>query len=1468
MLPRHTFCTITSTLIAWMFASSAVGQPFITTIDFESILEGEEAVFQEPEFSGTTTGILTGTDIDGFPISGVQTVVFSPMEDRAYEIRFPWADPTSTNGTEGVRCTTAGADNLASPSVHLAGKIRFNIAVTSFEFLGTNGAPVFGDQVTDGSAAIYVALAIRETGHDLPQGSTDTGGGDLEFIYPTKIGGVAASTAGIPQVGSNGLISFPPAGLRVEANTTWPPLNSEFVELEFDLAEISSNGLLRGFANNLDGTDTAGDGVLDATLNPNGNGVNRGTLESIIFSKDPSDTNPSGGYFFIYVDDIEYESPVEDPTPPPSIVAPILRNDLTVTVENISTNATQVRLIVDNGSDPDIMMNPAGATSFIFSLPHPAIAGDVYTATQTVDGKESVPSIAVPVSFPGPVVGLLPKDGDTSVRVTDIDPNATAVEIFVNDISRGTTATTNGVFTVDAAAGAALIMGEVVTATQVVDGASSDSSPIAIVTTNGFTTVFCDDFEYANQSAFDANWLPNTGDQQLVLSSTRNATPGGSKSAYSDTSGSGVNANQSVLAVEFGNTVGTNTHPIIWNLSYFDGLANSGLYRQYAELRASGLTTPLIALGKTNQIVGNFHSGRLVSGADWITLGNFGQPQRTNGWHVLTAVIKSNNVDFYVDGTVAALNVSFTASAALATAVIGPGLSSAGGEAYFDDLCVDVGSVHFNSITAQPPESPTVVAPIVPNATSVMVIDIDTNATAVTLLRNGTPIDTQDPAGLDNFTFTIAPAVGGHQYTAQQTVGGLTSPESAAVTVLLPGPTLYKAPAIGETSVRVLNVDTNASMVEVKVNDIVRGSANPAGGADVVVSLTAFSLTTGEVVTAKMTVGGIESVDSAPETVTTSVAGAIIWCDDFEGYGNQAAFNAVYSDPPGGSQLVLSSSANATVGGSQSGQALATGAHRSKPPAQVGAAGTDTNPIVWSINIFDDTGGGGVNQWADLNNVLSDFFLAEMGIAVPGFTGSDETHYHARLVGNGAPAGDNNGWFELDEFDGPPRSAGWHTFTMVFKGPAPGNAAGHEVDVYVDELLAAKNVVLTESTTLREPRIGSGQTPGAAAFYDDYCAQAGPVTFPTLESQPPARPTIVAPVEHGDTLVTVEGIGPDAIDVTVYANGSPIGSLVGAGTNGIVTINVTALEHLDAITADQTNLSGTSPLSDPVEVGIGSGAVLISLGIRETGGALPLGSEGATTGPIEWIGADATSNGAPQGKAIVPSGKWQTILFDAAGDLGPPDPVTGFTGNGVIDVARGTLEHLAVSVNAAAADRSSGAYTLYVDNVININADGGGDFVVADFEANSNGQEVLFQEPTNSGSTFPAQLLPLPSSSEVSSEQANGGIHSLLLRWFWKDTTDQRWARITTSAANFTSRPVIDLTQPIQLDVLLAPTCTSSFGDLDGNGVVNDADVQAIMACVEGPAVGFDVNCECADSDGDLRVDLIDFAALQELIGG
>jgi len=1092
-------------------AVAAQAQPYIFGTGYEEYAAGDEVMFQEPRFSGSTDGIHIGQTSLAIPYDDSQVVLptgdWCPggsagcLSDAAYEISFAWRDPTDAT-TAGVRCTTLSTLNLNRPSLHLEGIIRFKMAVTVFGYEG-DIFPDFpiGFQDQSGNPKILMCLAITETGRDLPLGTPDTGGGDIEYVY-------LPLSEVIPAADPNGMGTFPPGGKRFSATTNlWPPEDTAFVNVEIDLSAVTS-AQLRGFANNGDGIDTAGDGLLDATINPTGHGANRGVLESIIFTNDVTD--PNGEYFFIYIDDLEFEAPVADPTPPPTVVSPILRNATSVTVINVSTNATEVKLIVDNGDDPDQIITTTGVTSVVFTLPHPAIAGDIYTATQTVDGLESSQSTAVRVSFPGPYIGRLPKDGDTDVRVIDLNTQASAVELFVDDISRGVTPVpTNGLFEITVSTGVALEMGEVVHAIQVVDSAESDVSHVVTVTTSGLVSVFCDDFEYANQAAFDAVWKPTVGDLQLQLSSAFNSTTGGGKSALSDTTGSGLNANQSQLITEFGPITPTNTHPIIWNVSFYDNLVQDALYRQWAELRSTAAgTNPIIAMGKSNELVGTYYSGRVFGGSQttsFFRLDGFGQPLRSNGWHVLTAVIKATTVDFYVDGDLAAVNRTHSAGQQIATALIGSGLSSAGGEGWYDDVCVEVGALRFNVIGPQPPPPPTVQAPILPGATSITVVDVDSTGTLVTLHRNGsgTPVVPGiNPNGNTSVAFTVPAAIGGDYYTARQTVGGLTSSDSAQVFVLLPGPTLYKAPAQGESSVRVLGILNGATLVEVLVNGVVRGSMNPAGANDVVVPLSSFTLTMGEEVTARMTVSGIQSVPSALEYVTTDQLGAVLLCDTFESYANQAAFEVIYervnfTSSPNETIHVLNTENNATPSGSKSLKSLNTAQYRTTPKGNpfAGIQGTNNAPVVFNVSIYDPTGQPGPDEWASMINWSTlgggtDFFLAEIGLCTNTFSGGPETHYQGRLIGNGP-----FNWFQLDQFDGPTRSIGWHVFTMVFKGPLAPATAGHRVDIYVDGLLARKNMVLTENTLMVSPMIGSGQTSSDGTYYDDYCAQLGPVRF-------------------------------------------------------------------------------------------------------------------------------------------------------------------------------------------------------------------------------------------------------------------------------------------------------------------------------------------------------------------------------------
>jgi hypothetical protein len=99
----------------------------------------------------------------------------------------------------------------------------------------------------------------------------------------------------------------------------------------------------------------------------------------------------------------------------------------------------------------------------------------------------------------------------------------------------------------------------------------------------------------------------------------------------------------------------------------------------------------------------------------------------------------------------------------------------------------------------------------------------------------------------------------------------------------------------------------------------------------------------------------------------------------------------------------------------------------------------------------------------------------------------------------------------------------------------------------------------------------------------------------------------------------------------------------------------------------------------------------LSLGVRETGTDAALGANGGTTGVIEWVGATGKSGTGPTATRLLAGGVWTHVNFDLDGE-----PVTAFTGNGVIDKGethKGVLEHLAIIPQDG-----RGEYTVFVDN--------------------------------------------------------------------------------------------------------------------------------------------------------------------------
>lgn len=244
---------------------------------------------------------------------------------------------------------------------------------------------------------------------------------------------------------------------------------------------------------------------------------------------------------------------------------------------------------------------------------------------------------------------------------------------------------------------------------------------------------------------------------------------------------------------------------------------------------------------------------------------------------------------------------------------------------------------------------------------------------------------------------------------------------------------------------------------------------------------------------------------------------------------------------------------------------------------------------------------------------------------------------------------------------------------------------------------------------------------------------AGAVNFTNVALGEPAEPPPCEPV----MLTDFEGYPPDAgINVMFRApsySGSTNTDLAASPNETQVTDDVPAFSGTNATrvswqwidtdaqrwlrlttsnVADHGN--PTIAFSRPVmfRMRLDSGSLRVCIGLRETGTAVDIGSDGGTTGTIEWVGAGSTVSGAPQGVLVTAQpGVWQTLVFDPQ-----LDPILAMTGDGALasPTGRGTLEHIAFSVVDDA-----GPHTVYLDDIEQLCApgdwDADGDLDLADF---------------------------------------------------------------------------------------------------------------------------------------------------------
>ncbi|HOB99517.1 MAG TPA: PEP-CTERM sorting domain-containing protein [Verrucomicrobiota bacterium] len=210
-----------------------------------------------------------------------------------------------------------------------------------------------------------------------------------------------------------------------------------------------------------------------------------------------------------------------------------------------------------------------------------------------------------------------------------------------------------------------------------------------------------------------------------------------------------------------------------------------------------------------------------------------------------------------------------------------------------------------------------------------------------------------------------------------------------------------------------------------------------------------------------------------------------VFYDNFDGYADQAAFNAVWNVGVTGGGLILSS--DQAYSGSQSVQQDLTGKASGIDITPV--SGSDAAPLEWSFRFYDSTQAGNLRQFATIRDnspalaqlvavgAYNDTTLTKNLFTGTSVTAADlNTYYACRVAFAPGP-----NWFILNTEGVPTRSTGWHEIKAVFSDTT--------VDFYVDGALGMADVQYAAAAgaiTFDRLTVGSGlSSANGAASYDD-----------------------------------------------------------------------------------------------------------------------------------------------------------------------------------------------------------------------------------------------------------------------------------------------------------------------------------------------------------------------------------------------
>jgi hypothetical protein len=653
-------------------------------------------------------------------------------------------------------------------------------------------------------------------------------------------------------------------------------------------------------------------------------------------------------------------------------------------------------------------------------------------------------------------------------------------------------------------------------------------------------------------------------------------------------------------------------------------------------------------------------------------------------------------------------------------------------------------------------------------------------------------------------------------------------------------PVRVEGPVIAGPSqdVKVTYVDSSASAVTLYVNDVAQTPIAPGGASEV--TFTGLNLSAGDKLEATQTIGS-----ESPKSDPVYVLSAVVWSDNFDTYANQAAFDAVWLPTSGTEDFELARDQAYSCPQSAKEVAATIDPYRRYidfVTEGVGSAvnGTDDVPL-WLTWYYRHEAGSQARNYIQFRSYTSGT-MAGGGLTHMYHVGTwnatvdqgptNTGNYQARDVYDGGP-----GWFTLDQAR---LNDQWVKMQLKLTSSA---TAYYVNDVSVSALGPSpavgwdlRNGPGDDITTVV---LGSGLTnSGIPAWYDNISVSLGdtasdpfgaPLNLPI--------PTLAEPILPGATSVTVNSIDATATTVKLFVNGALVASP--AATPPSQSIGVAALSPGDEVSVAQVLPAGESCNSAAVEVvGNTVGGLMFTLRIREDSGA-GAGTPGdavprGTFSGYEHIGA--TTSYLTDGIVLSPSASYQNLSFSqadiAAGRIQPW--LTYLGSDGILNSPSHPWYCLAgLSILPDPANALPGPYTVYIDNIVNNGT------TAADFESYGSGTEVVFQNPTWSGSTA-GFLETSPDISEVKPVEADTGNNALQVRWAWKSVTGGEWMRLTSYDASNQGNMLLNLDAAVPWSLNfrvkvcpLNPLSVVTGPVVDGQTTVTTTDVLEIADSVE-----------------------------------